>query len=437
MRSALSNGRKPRIAWFSPLPGGSTPVGSKASYTSACLLPFICESFEVELFHNEFRRYQNYPTHHYLSAFERHQQQPFDLFLYQVEDLPCANFVRAHLGLIPGVVWFHDLLFTTRCPDGLLHSPWEVTLQKFLGKDVAWPTEELWPDVSSPVDRRAASLALLPIFSNPWAHSEYLRSIEQSFAETTNIRPHSYYLPIPAEPTKSFVQNTGEFTVGFAGTARIEARSHVLLQALSEVQSPVKLLWLLDESERGPAQALCKEFSVNSVEFVTKRSPERWQELLPRINLAIHTLFSVFGSTAPYLSLSLLAKLPAVTTRFGATELLPPGATTSIEPGDSEVTQLRTVIEKQLRESSPNEIGYGYGCETFLTRDIAAELTTLLFRAQQPLSQALNRWTALESEARGALLRSIQGARAAHTTPPSDTDLLGKSFSELGWLAAQ
>ncbi|NDC39127.1 MAG: hypothetical protein EBZ48_13955, partial [Proteobacteria bacterium] len=151
--------KKLRIAWFSPLPGGSTPIGSKSAYASEKLLPLLRASFDLELFHDEFRPYQDYPTHHYLSAFERHAAAPFDLFFYQLEDLPSSAFARAHLGLIPGVVWFHDLLFTTKCPEGLLHSSWEVALQKFLGLKAIWPTQELWPDVSSPLDKRAASLA--------------------------------------------------------------------------------------------------------------------------------------------------------------------------------------------------------------------------------------------------------------------------------------
>lgn len=435
MQPTVAASSKPRVAWFSSLPGGITPVGSKSAYASQKLLHLLRPHFELELFHDEFRHYEDFPTHHYLSAFERHAAAPFDLFFYQLEDLPCAAFARAHLGLVPGVVWFHDLLFTTQCPEGLLHSPWEVALQKFLGQTIPWPQQELWPDVSVPLDKRAASLALLPVFSNPWEHSEYLRCITQSLCDGLSPRPHSFYLPLPADLPPKSIRPEGPLVVGFPGSPRIESRAHILLQSLAEIAGPTKLVWLLDETELSQGKELCKEFGISAVEFVVGRSAANWEAIIPRINIGVHTLFSVFGGTSPFLSLTLLAKLPAITMRFGASELLPPAATIQIEPGDSEVGQLRKALEQQLLAQTDNEVGYRYAHETFLTPHIVAELTTLLRSAVAPLRDGLTKWAALEKDARHHLLTKIHSNRSHRAGGAIALDPLKAAFEELGWVA--
>ncbi|NDC39183.1 MAG: hypothetical protein EBZ48_14240, partial [Proteobacteria bacterium] len=259
--------------------------------------------------------------------------------------------------------------------------------------------------------------------------------IEQSLADGLSPRPHSFYIPLPSEIVERSAHATGPFTIGFPGAPRIESRAHLLLQAISELSTPAKLIWLLDEPELPQAKELCKEFGVSSVEFVLGRSPESWQQNLPRLNIAVHTLFSVFGSTAPYVQQSLLAKLPIVTVRFGASELLPPAATIHLEPGDAEATQLRSVLEQQIASPRLNAVGFEYACETFLTQQIATELAELLVSNASPMKAGLHKWTALEADARKNLLETVWANRQRKLQPAGVTvDPLERVFAELGWV---
>ena len=125
-----------------------------------------------------------------------------------------------------------------------------------------------------------------------------------------------------------------------------------------------------------------------------------------------------------------------VTTRFGAAELLPPGATIQLEPGDLEVTQLRSIIERQRNERCLNHVGHAYALETFLTRTIAAELDALLTRVAAPLQDALKRWEAIEADARTTLLNTVIAGRQRKlgaTRQSLADDPMQNALAELGW----
>ena len=128
-----------RVAWFSTLNCGEKPGGSACAYFSDEVLPHLAARFDIELFHAEFLEYRDLPTFHYLKAFERHKLNPFNLFLYQLEDSTDAHFVRAHLGLIPGAILFHDLLLYNHGPDPLRSSNWRSVVERFVGFSGGWP----------------------------------------------------------------------------------------------------------------------------------------------------------------------------------------------------------------------------------------------------------------------------------------------------------
>lgn len=404
----LSTSKLPRLAWFSTLPVSDHPPSSRSAYATRQLLPLLRSKFEIELFHDKFTGYLDYQTFHYLSAFERHEREPFDLFFYQLEDLPSSAFVRMHLGLKPGLVWFHDLLFSTRPPEALLHSPWEHVIDRLAGRASEWPTQELWPDCSTPVDKRSAALALIPAFSNPWAHSEFIRSCPDGISSLSGETPASFYLPLPIEtPQTALNQLDSILTVGFPGSPRIEDRAHVLLQAISESKRKCRLVWLLDEYERPQAAELCREFRVTDIEFAIGRSPENWSKIVPNLHLAIHNRFSVFGSLSPYLPISLTAGVGATTIKFGEAECLPPAATLQIEAGDFEVGQLKDIIANYKLEGGACMVGQQYAIETFSPGLIAGELERLINIAIERAAKFAPTWNTLENSARDWVINDI------------------------------
>ena len=391
----------PRVAWFSTLPVESYPAASRSAYVTKQLLPLLRSKFEIELFHDKFTGYQDHPTFHYLSAFDRHDSNPFDLFFYQLEDHPSSAFVRMHLGLKPGLVWFHDLLFSTRPPEALLHSSWEHVIERLAGQSSEWPNKELWPDYTTPVDRRAAALALVPAFSNPWAHGEFLRSCTQGISSLYGKHPASFYLPLPIEkPGVELMRHSSILTIGFQGSTQIEDRAHTLLQSISETKRKCRLIWLLDEAERRNAEELGKEFGVTDIEFVIGRSPESWSRIVPELHLAIHNRFSVFGSLSPYLQISLTAGISATTIRFGEAECLPSSATFQIEAGDFEVGQLKEILSAFKIEDKAPLVGQQYAVETFAPKLIANELERLIDISISRAVRFAPNWSAVEQSAR-------------------------------------
>jgi hypothetical protein len=415
-----STGKLPRLAWFSTLPIESSPAASRSAYVTKQLLPLLRSKFEIELFHDKFTGFQDYPTFHYLSAFERHESTPYDLFFYQLEDHPSSAFVRMHLGLKPGLVWFHDLLFSTRPPEALLHSSWEHVIERLAGQSSEWPNKELWPDYTTPVDRRAAALALIPAFSNPWAHGEFLRSCTQGISSLQGEIPASFYLPLPIEKAGAeLMRHSSILTIGFQGSTQIEDRAHTLLQAISETKRKCRLIWLLDEAERRNAEELGKEFGVTDIEFVIGRSPESWSRIVPKLHLAIHNRFSVFGSLSPYLQISLTAGVSATTIRFGEAECLPSSATFQIEAGDFEVGQLRDIITKVKLEDKASLVGQQYAVETFTPELIANELERLIEISISRAARFAPKWSAVEQSARDWVINGInqEGLERCRGTP--------------------
>lgn len=113
-----------RIAWFSPL---IQDAPLKTASTTWSLLPHLREKADVELFLDEpdlrailadgdgdgeiSDHLGDVKTFHYLRAYQRHQEQPFDAFVYLLEDHPRANFVELTYRMFPGAVIFFDQNF--------------------------------------------------------------------------------------------------------------------------------------------------------------------------------------------------------------------------------------------------------------------------------------------------------------------------------------
>ncbi len=432
-----------RVAWFSPLNLGSEPTQSLSAYVSDALLPFIGKRCEVELFHNGFISHPDFPTYHYLRAFERHREKPYDIFFYQVEDGQVSHFTRFHLGLVPGIVLFHDLFVTDSGAVPLYVSPWEETVKKFHDPLRSWPTRDQKFEHRAPILYRECGLSGIPIFSNERAHSEYKRNITEKLGDASQA---SYYLPYPACRGESLSQRSSEvFTLALCGSPRIEHRAHKVLNALSKLSAPFTLLWLIGNDEASQAEALLKEFCITSCELITGRSPEKWSSVVARADCALHPLFSAFGQPGPYLATSLTAGVPSLVTNFGAAEYLPDSVVFKIQPGENESFEILSVIEKLSKSRPRLKLAAEFAQEHFNPTIVAHELSLIFERSVQPLREMHTRWDALLGEAREDLLREarvfIEGTASC---PNRGEELFGESgyqwntlvepsLKELGW----
>jgi glycosyltransferase involved in cell wall biosynthesis len=333
----------PRIAWFSPLHRPGEDNSSVAAYCSAQLVPFLQKSFSIDLYTRGFGDYELGPTYQYLSAFERDRRQPYDILFYQVDDSIYTRFLRVHMGQMPGMVWFHDIVFTTFGPEPILNSPWQAAVSGFESKQPQWPErgEEI-PQVG-PFGFRESAYAAQCLFSNPTGLAEFRRNVKLSL--TQQLAPAPACLPMPVDPGLEKTSAAFSGTIAFAGSPRIEQRIHKIFESLRGLKGDYKFVWLLDANESAAAEELLREFEISQVTLLFGRSPKRWAEVAASADIAVHTLFSVYGQPDPYLAQSLVLGLPCIVSRFGATEYLPDALVFKVQAGDTEATEMRHILQ--------------------------------------------------------------------------------------------
>ncbi|MCB0339474.1 MAG: hypothetical protein KDD53_07715, partial [Bdellovibrionales bacterium] len=258
----MSSSKRLRVAWFSALNKPSELTGSLSSYLTDEIVEFVAQDFDVEIFSSGFEPYRDFPTSHYLAAFQRHRANPFDIFFYQVEDRASSDFCRAHLGLMPGVVLFHDLLFKSEGPEPLHNSPWRVMLEMFKNNQGDWPSRDFFWPRREPFAHRESALSLVPIFSSTRNLSEFRRETKGALYEKEDSEsPWEFYLPYPGGTPVELINRSNQdpIEIGFCGSADIEHRAHKVLQALSRLKFPYRLNWLVEAHHLDRAKKLCSE----------------------------------------------------------------------------------------------------------------------------------------------------------------------------------
>lgn len=428
--------RRLRVAWFSPLTTAEAPSSSLSAWVTAQLLPLLRDEFEIELFHDSFARAEDLPTRHYLTAFHHHRERPYDVLFYQLEDTPHTNFNRIHLGLMPGVVLCHDFMLSTECPAPIRNSPWLETVRRYADPHYPFPGRQVAHEPRGPLAYRELGLAAMPLFSSPRAHAEYQRLVDDRVFPAGT----SHYLPLPVpevlfdHPPRSL---PSEPVAGFAGTPNIEHRAHKVCQALARSERPWRLRWLIESHEEGAAREIAAQFGVTErVELISGRSPARWVEILPGLDVGLHLLFSVFGQPGPWLELSLAAGLPCLVTNFGSPEYLDAGVALSIRPGEHEAAEIRLALDAIARNGSPRTTGREFARENHDRRIVAGELAALFHRAQPALGRFAARWEELEREAAAALRReALRAPGSGEVFDPASCQarLVEPIFEELGW----
>ena len=272
---------------------------------------------------------------------------------------------------------------------------------------------------------------------------EYRRRIDQRLVSDAGPLGGSFYLP-PAVPESSVERDAPRggsrepLRIGFCGSPRIEHRAHKVLQALMNSDFEYELVWLLDAAEAPAAKILLDEFGVTNARFVSDRSPRRWQAMLGEIDVAVHTLFSVFGDVSVYLASGMMAGLPCVVTKFAQTEHIPPNVVFQIEPGDDEAIQFKELFSAlhsgaaTIDPRVPREFAQLY----HESRSVARELSAALNYFAPASRDILRRWIRFQSEARESLLSEM-----ADILPVPDLlerralfrQLIGPMYADLGW----
>lgn len=415
-----------RIAWFSPLNVNKSASSSVGAYLTDLLLPELSKNFEIELFHAGYEKYLNYPTYHYLKALERHRENSFDLFFYQIENKKSSDFVRSHIGLMPGVVLFHDFLFTEAGPSVSWNSPWRETVDAFVGGKLI--SDRKHSAIEGPYALREAALSGVALFTSERDHAEYLRMSNCHISNHPLLgKKPSYHLPFPVGEIKPMKTRTR--TICYSGSCRLEHRGHKVLEALSQIEVDYNFIWLIEEGEEQRAKELLDEFEISNAELIGPKSPALWATVVERSDIALHTLFSAYGQLGPYIQISLCAGLACVTTDFGAGDYLSDSLVYKIQPGKGEALELAETLRSLLNEPPPKAALKEY-CSQFKIQSVLRELHQVFKNDGAYLSRCMEEWTRFSARERQSLLndltRSFEG--------PEAWEQLGReAFKELGW----
>ncbi len=440
----MPNQKRLRIAWFSALDGDSV-----SAYTSRILLPILRKDHNIDLFHDSFSNYQDYPTYHFLTAIGRHKEQPYDLFFYQLEDSKTSNYVRIHLALVPGVALFHNFLLSDDGPEPILNSAWKDVLSKFDNQTLSWPDRKKEHKKDSKAALRETGMSIVPVFTSERDLSDYRRL--SSVKLKTGMEDLSFFLPYPVRESVFNNSDTSTQRVLYCGSPRIENRPHKLLQALSELKGP-RLCWLVSEREFSEARRLLEEFGLKDADLIAGRTPEKWEETVKEGGIAIHTHFSVFGQVGPYFHISLMAGLPCLVSDFGSSDYFPSNVLFKIPPGEGEANLLRTTIETILSNPGLSRVKLAaeYAREMYSERAVAGELSYIFERSLPLIKEVSESWRAFEEVAAKDLVEEVLGKGGLiiedseeHRGGPSGIGfwspasakalVVNRVFRELGW----
>jgi hypothetical protein len=430
-----------RIAWFSDL--GKLNPGSVAAYTTTLIVPLVSREHDIELFSDSFSSSSELglPHFHYLTAYQRHAKVPYDLFVYQLEDGPHSRFSRGHIGLVPGVVWIHDLFCRDLGPEACHTSPWEHSIKQYYDSQLPFSDRAIAPHQLWPRLYRETSLCPVTLFSSEWASAEFGRMISNRLESyegghvTEVLR-----IPVSSPATQSQVAESRCFTVASASGVGIEGRSHKWLATLRSFGEPWKLLWMVDEREREGAESLLREFGIphQSVELHVGRSPQVWSSLVQRSDCALHLHTSAFGGIAPYAQISMSHARPVIVAPSAQGEDIPECAALHVVPGIHEMAHLAEVL-KLIRADTARrlgEVGADYVRDFHSPERIARQLSDNLVQWAPYVSYVMAKWDSLRGRAGRELLCEVQ--QLVDTQDVSDISgfehVIKPAVTELGWL---
>jgi hypothetical protein len=419
--------RNLRIAWFSPLLKNIHGYPSLASYATKLLIPELKKHFSITIFTDQPKegvsRDGDIDVYHYLRAYKIHEENPFQLFFYQIEDSKVTNFCRHHLGLIPGITWFHSYLLLNRPPEALSHTPWEEVIKWVKAKSQQGatatselPTETIWVDTNNPMPSREFSLSFNPLFSQAWFVREYnrLNLDKLSDALDSNFISSATYLPLPVADNTgnlSFKPNTWEFTIGLVGNPAPESRYFKILQAFAESEYTYKLIWFVSKECRDSADRLTNNFlapnSAKSISIVCYNTFSELKEWLKEVSLLFLLKFSVFGTRAPILQLAASQGVPLAITDFAEGEFFPTNLFFNIPLGDGEQQAISSAIA-EVYSDSDNSIKraklQSYVKEEFALNVVAEQLKLYLLEQASLLSPLYATWFNITKRLKGELI---------------------------------
>ena len=430
-----------RIAWFSVV--SSESDFSLSEYCSRLLIPELAKNHEIEVFSSTLQREAfGRPNFSYLNAFQRHRDRPFDIFFYQLEDTVAARFMRAHCGLIPGVLWAHDLFMRDLGSEGYHTSPWEQSIRQFYDTSVGFSDRshaphQLWPRIY-----RETSLSPVVLFSSQWAKHEFGNMTATRLESVAH--PHRVEtVPVPVadlslNTTERECASGEEMRLAYYGMPSIEGRGHKLLPVLRSLPFAYQCSWMLPEVSVDAARRLLAEYGLEDrVVVVGSQSPTQWREIVAQSDLAFHLHSGAYGHLAPYIQISFAQGCPTAVLASGSGEDISSAHAFHIHCGMFEGEQIRGVIDK-VRTVGPENLRsqcIHYAERVWSVDAVVGKLERAFCECAPHVAYVMDRWEALRRRGQRTLLKEVQGLASGMQSLPFDpySVAFASSVRELGW----
>ncbi len=413
-----------RIAWFSAHTAGKS--FSKGAYATDTLLPLLKRHFEIDLYCEKAGcKLGGSESRNFLTANINDKQKPYDFFIYNFENKKFADFIRIHLGLMPGICWFHDFNLFDDGPEPILNSPWKRMAELFIDPskpDFCWPTYKDLFIPSRPAAVRESGISFFNLFSNERDLAQY-RSIDSL---RINPEDKGSFIPLPVD-SKYFDSESGasEVSVAVCSSPSVDSHIHNLLFALKNIKS-AKLNWMLEDSEKEKAEELIREFGLTNVKFHTGKTAETWSGILKESRFAAHFLYSFYDQLQPWLAISMAHDKECLVLDFGEIEYLPDNAVYKINCGQMESLEISNVLTNKLQSSN---IAKQYAAEKYVADEIAAQFEIYLKAIHSKYQHLKSNWHSLQKTAKNKLIQ--QGMPQIEE---KNLEYFREIYSEIGWV---
>lgn len=406
--------KKLRIAWFSHLARSNEAASTVSQYCTDLIVPLMRDEFDIEIFSGLTPgTHCGVPRFNTLNVYQRHRADPFDLFFYQVEDGALGRIVRTQVGMMPGITWMHDTFLSDPGAEGIHTSPWERSVKQMVDPSLAFLKRDDLPLQPQPQGYRETSISPVVLFSSK-SEARSLERFTSGRYEYASCGHRAVCLPIPVslQPDESRSEPNCPLQVVAFGTTRMEGRAHKFLPALADSTGRWELTWVIDPSERVDALRLVSEFGLSDrVTLVEVNSPEGWQSLVAKSDLALHLNASPHGRLSPYIELSMVAGVPTVVMRCARGEELSPDIVFSIVPGLHETAQIVGILNAITRGDARR---FGRAGQELVKHEndptrVALRLGAVFRESAPLLRDVMKDWKRLYDMAERALMDEIKG----------------------------
>ncbi|MCB0359907.1 MAG: glycosyltransferase, partial [Bdellovibrionales bacterium] len=410
------------------------------------------------------------PLHVYHRAFLEDQAEPFDLFLFHIEDHESSAFVVAASELWPGIVVLHDTttraVTLARFGHGTTGELLDAALQAAHGANApkigewrarGWNTESL--------ERRYLNSELSVgdehvLVGGTAFCIDYLRAMGRT------ERLASMVFPVP-EVSPNERDNRGRRSredfgippqaavVGFIGRNTIEHRHHTFLEAFAalsqedEAKGPVYLLWLAaDANEKAHHERLLEGFC-ESVPLPRERCIVAVSEgndgaEIAACDLLVSLQFSLVRGIPRKCLEACSYGVPLVTLDVGSQAELPVASRVAIAPGSDEFFQLREALRLLLNDdairSQMGAAARAFAADAFSPAGSAADLQATFSRYASYLSSTIDKRRREFSSAEREHLQTRLRSRLEREKDPDEAmseqmlgRLLSQAAADFGW----